>query len=350
MDSSRTIFYLHAVLTVLHYLNSFISGHICQQKLTRPALVGFRCVTDSVVYMTIIGIEQHICTYECVIRKECSFVSYNIEQNICHLSNDTCVVLEADQAFQVKYLGNVHRSECLQWLPPATFDSIRTVGNPLCHDPFPTPCYVGRLLSASNILPGKYFLDPERVWTVLNGGSSYTGTMEILHVRTGCQVTWTPFNAGDVVPVGAVEGGYLSSSGANLYVMRAPFENYILIGYYDPNSVTGYMSYWGMKMVTNMELLVLLSSWGFPSHIVSQNYCKGVIDTKTSMAIGSVINEWLSNIKTFNWLCQYRQLENLRLQCNNYRTRIVSYNRASWAWYDIAVCAISNWKRAMTRL
>ena len=98
----------------------------------------------------------------------------------------------------------------------------------------------------------------QRVWTVLNGGSSSTGTMEILHVRTGCQVTWTPFNAGDAVPVGAVEGGYLSSSGANLYVMRAPFENYILIGYYDSNSVTGYMSYWGMKMVTNMELLVLL--------------------------------------------------------------------------------------------
>ena len=243
MNSSKPIVYLHAILTALYYLDIFISGHICQQKLTLPALVGYRCVTDSAVYTTITRIEQHICTYECVIRKECSFVSYNIEQNICHLSNDTCVVLEANQAFRVKYLGNVHRSECLQWLPPATFDSIRTVVNPLCHDPFPTPCYVGRLLSASNILPGKYFLDPERVWTVLNGDSISTGTMEVLDVHTGCQVTWKPFNAGDAVPVGAVEGGYLSNSGTNLYVMRAPFGDYTLVGYYDPKTVTGYMSY-----------------------------------------------------------------------------------------------------------
>ena len=259
LNSSVPQLYLYAVLIVLYvcYLYIFICGNICQEKLTRLELVGYRCVTDSEVYMNITSVPHNICIYECMTRKDCSFFNYNIEQNTCHLSNHACGVLAADQAFQVNYLGNVYRSKCLQLLPTETSNSIQTVSNPSCYYGYPT-CYVDRLVSTPNILPGKYVRELNKVISVFNGDSFKAGTMEILDVRTGCQVTWMPFSAGDAVPVGAVEGGFLASNGATLYVIRAPIENFIVIGYYDPIDCFGYVSSNGMKTVINMELLVLL--------------------------------------------------------------------------------------------
>ena len=174
-------------------------------------------------------------------RKGCSIVIYNIEQYTCHLSNDACGVLAADQAFQENYLGNIHRSECLQWLPTGTLKNIKAASSPSCYRGHPT-CYVGR--SAPNILPGKYVRELNEVILAFNGDSFKARTKEVLNVRTGCQVTWMPFSAGDAVPVGAVEGGFLASNGATLYVIRAAIENSIVIGYYDPNAITCYVSLW----------------------------------------------------------------------------------------------------------
>ena len=259
MNSFTSQLYLYVVSFVLHfcYFDIYICGHICQEKLTRLELVGYRCVTDSDVYTNITSIPQHICIYQCIARKDCSIANYNIKQHTCYLSNDACGVLAANQDFQVNYLGNVQRSECLQWLPTGTFNSIQAVGSPSCHQRYPT-CYVGRLVSAPNILPGKYFRERSMVRSVFDGIGATDGAMEILDVRRGCQVTWMPFSAGDAVPVGAVEGGFLASSGATLYVIRAPIENYIVIGYYDPTAITGYVYKSDVYTVIDMELLVLL--------------------------------------------------------------------------------------------
>ena len=135
MNSSTQRLYLYTVLSVVHicHLGIIICGHICQEKLTRLKLVSYRCVTDSEVYTNITSVPQQICIFECMSRKYCSVVNYNIEQNTCYLSNDACRVLGADQAFQMNYLGNIHRSECLQWLPTGTFNSIQAVSHPSCH-------------------------------------------------------------------------------------------------------------------------------------------------------------------------------------------------------------------------
>ena len=109
-----------------------------------------------------------------------------------------------------------------------------------------------------NILPGKYFREADNVWSVLKSDSINLANEELLGVRTGYQVTWMPFSAGDTVPVLAVEGGFLTSNGAVLYAMRAPIGQYTAIGYYDPISIIGHLSHSGMETVTDMELLVLL--------------------------------------------------------------------------------------------
>ena len=257
MNSVETGLYLCTVLMIICHLGIIICGHTCQQKHTYPELNGYRCVTDSGVYTNITSVPHHLCIYECMSRKDCSIVNYNIEQNTCHLSTDACGVLEADQTFQVNYLGYVQRSECLQWLSTTTSNNIGAVSNPSCHTHF-TICDVGRMVASPNVLPGRYMRDINQVWSVLDGNAISSGTGEILTVRAGCQVTWMPFSAGDTVPEGGVKGGFLASSGAILYVMRAAADEYIVFGYYDPVAIIGYIPYVGIKTATEMELLVLL--------------------------------------------------------------------------------------------
>ena len=258
MDSCKQMTYLHVALAALLHLRIYMCGYICHYKHTGPALVGFRCVTESEVYTNITGIIQpRMCTYHCIRRNDCSVVNYNFEQNTCHLSNDDCVVLEADDSFQVNYLGTRYRSECLQWLPSSAFNNISTVSSPICHQTH-TTCYVGRMVSPPNVLPGKYLHERNTIYTLLGGNSLSSGTSELLNVHTGCQVTWLPFSAGDTLPMGAVEGGFVASSGATLYVIRWPADQFTVFGYYDPHTAKGYLPYLAGVNLDHMELLVLL--------------------------------------------------------------------------------------------
>ena len=255
-------FFLRIAIATLLHLCAFICGDNCNSKITRPALTGFRCVTK--VYHNFTGIQAHTCTYLCITRKECTIVNYNIQQNVCHLSNGPCIVLEADDAFQVKYLGLVYRSDCFRWRTSSTFADSEMISSPNCH-PTENICYLGRLVSSSNVLPGKYLHASGKVWTVFDGNevNSVDGssTKEILDVRPGCQLTWMPFSTGDPIPVGAVEGGLLANNGAILYVMRGPAETYTgIFGYYDPKTPLGILPHKGTVTVTEMELLVVLWS------------------------------------------------------------------------------------------
>ena len=260
MYPSKQLFHKQVLIALLLCLQTSIYGDKCQQKLARPELSGFRCVTASEVYTDIIGIEQHMCIYLCVSRNDCSIVNYNTEQNTCHLSNDPCVALQGDEVFQVNFLGVNHRNECLQWLPSSTLDDSATISSPRCH-PDEVVCHVGRLVSSSNVLPGTYRREEDTVWSMFNGDDVITidssSIKEILDVRTGCQLTWMPFSAGDAIPVGAVERGFLASNGATLYVIRADAGYLVgVFGYYDPESEIGFVPRIGD--VVEMELLVLL--------------------------------------------------------------------------------------------
>ena len=162
----------------------------------------------------------------------------------------------------MNHLGLIHRSECLRWLPTSSFENSETVISADCHH-LETVCYVGRLISSTNILPGKYLRELDKVGTVFNGDEvthiDFSSINEILDVRPGCQLTWMPFSAGDAIPTGAVEGGFLESNGATLYVIRAPAgPRTAIFGYYDPASNSGYVPHFGPVLVIEMELLVLL--------------------------------------------------------------------------------------------
>ena len=118
---------------------------------------------------------------------------------------------------------------------------------------------MGRLIDGLHILPGKYHRvdDNDVIYTSLNGQYHTNGQMEVLTVIAGCQVVWIPYTADNVIPTRAVAGGLLASgSGSLLYVIRGPVGDSMMIGYYDPSTKIGYVNFQGVKVFTEMEMLV----------------------------------------------------------------------------------------------
>ena len=253
--SSKLI--LHRILQTL-FVYTYVCGLCPSTRFTRPALLGYRCLTDSEVYDNITGVLPYTCVHRCVRRNNCSIVNYNIQENICHMNNDSCTLLIADPLFQVNYLSSTYRSECLKWVAASDFEYITPVG--VSSDGLPT-AYVSRLRWSSHVLPGKYIRSENKVWAGMNNVEVTGADFEILAVRPGCQVTWMPFRAGETLPVGAVKGGYLSKKIFPLFVIRGltSYRFVILVpGYFDPGSDRGYLPLFRAQHVTDMDILVLL--------------------------------------------------------------------------------------------
>ena len=232
----------------------------CLRKFTRPALYGYRCVTETEEITRIAGIPAHICNHQCIQRQECRIVNYNTRQNTCFLSKAGCLLLQQNDSFQVNIFGTKHHSECLRWEPPPPpvgGDTSSIISN-MCHQS--QECSIGRLQTANAIVPGKYLHGSGDIWSIINGAEvANVGVKEILTVNNECQVLWMPFHAGDTLPLGAVRGGHLENSGTTLYVVRAGAgPTLIPLGFYDPVTALGYLAYYGVEEVTDMEILVLL--------------------------------------------------------------------------------------------
>ena len=101
------------------------------------------------------------------------------------------------------------------------------------------------------------------MYSTLNGQKIDASIGQSLDIQTGCVVTWVPFTAGDPVPDGAVEGGYLDNDGViqNLYITSVlkTQHNCIVFGYYNPATELGYAEDFDVFTYTDMNLLILWS-------------------------------------------------------------------------------------------
>ena len=85
------------------------------------------------------------------------------------------------------------------------------------------------------------------------------GVKEILTVSHVCQVQWMPFHAGDTLPLGAVGGGHLENSGTTLSIVWAwAGPTLTPLGFYDPMVALGYLPYYVIEEVSDIEIPVLL--------------------------------------------------------------------------------------------
>ena len=236
----------------------------CDQRHTAPELVGHRCVTETEIYFTIHGIDRYHCTLKCMRRSSCGILNYNFNKNQCFIGNGTCVSLQPNKEYQVNVLSPRKRDGCLKWVSSA--ELIHPVATNACQM---IPCYVGRLVSPPNILPGRYRVTgqgEEIISTVLDGLNYNEDVMEILDVESDCQVAWMSFTSGDAIPPHAIVGGYIESSGSALYIIGGNVTQggvlYTSYGYYDPVTTLGYTAKGPVYTFVKMEMLVLL--WSIP--------------------------------------------------------------------------------------
>ena len=242
------------------------SSKECVTRYTHAALVGYRCITANEIYRNITGVQSHICTHLCMTREECFITNYNVPGKFCLIGNDACIALQKDIDYQMRFRMMRQRGSCGKWVPHSDFAQTRHVASNECNVyGAQRPCYVGRLKSLTNTLPGKYQRrtnGPDGVWTILNGQKYTAGTIEVLDVQSDCHVTWMSFAAGDPIPHGAVNGGYLASRDSKLYVMRGKVQHggsmYTVIGYYDTKTGRGYLEYEGSHVLTEMDILILI--------------------------------------------------------------------------------------------
>ena len=243
------------------FLCGRVFGQTCRQMFTHRPLLGVRCVTDTEIYSRT-STRPHTCVNQCIRKDNCTVANYNMLSNTCFLSNDKCIRLRVDTEFYVSTIRSMkHREQCFRWVPIGQFDEASTFESPECYmlTVLLKPCHLGRLVYANNILPGKYEPLSDEVHSVLNGDKIEEGNKEIMDIDPGCPVLWVPFTAGSDIPDVAVKGGYLADSSTDLYVMRAVYENDLLMfGYYDPMAAVGYLTYFGANEVTQMDLLVFV--------------------------------------------------------------------------------------------
>ena len=204
---------------------------------------GQRCVTVNDTYHSAV-VDRHQCVLMCMHCPMCRSLNYNFDEGECVLNEQPCRNLESDDHFLAVFFGDAWIEFCLRWVPSTGSVTSAMVPTSSCHyDASLLTCYVGRLVSAPHILPGKYH--PGAVFSVLDGIIYTTGNKEVLEVTPGCQVTWVPYMADGV--------------GSTLYVIRGLVpQGYTIIGYYDPASERGWGEFEGPQILTLMEMLVLI--------------------------------------------------------------------------------------------
>ena len=229
-------------------------------------MVGYRCISENESYRSITGVHSYICRHICAQSNDCSITNYNTVENLCLISNDTCFFLQKDTDYQMNYISIRKRDSCIEWVSNSNFGQAMPVISEDC-DLLGSerPCYVGRRVSSNHSLPGKYHrhdIFEEGLWTVFNGQLYTTGDMEILDVHPDCQVTWMSFTAGDPVPFNAVIGGYMDGGDSILYVIRGKADHlgnmFTVFGYYFPETEQGYLEYYGVHVLTVMDMLILM--------------------------------------------------------------------------------------------
>ena len=138
-------------------LCGWVIGETCRQKFGHDPLVGFRCVTETETYIRITT-KPHTCIHQCVSTDNCTIVNYNVVNNTCFLSMDTCRVLQPDPEFYANTFSFAqHKHQCIRWISISEADATLTLVIQKCFEwGGIRPCYLGRLLDSSNILPGKY--------------------------------------------------------------------------------------------------------------------------------------------------------------------------------------------------
>ena len=228
-------------------------------KYTHRAMNGYYCAS---AYMTnYTAIEHQRCVAHCITNPHCWVIAYSSRVKYCLLGTQPCTKAVPDNDFWMMTFREHENIHCIQWVwsdgssyPNRTVEQLNPFQQALARIPIEGEIYIG--LSQ----PGEGKIRISRNGVVVRYTDYY-----LLVVSESCSVAWVPYTAGNQLPRGAVEGGYLNSLGTT-YCMRVwdaarnPAYTY---GYYAPSIGLGYYVWYGAKTTTQMDILVQvhLSYW-----------------------------------------------------------------------------------------
>ena len=234
-------------------------------KYTHQAMNGYYCVTPYISNYT--AIEHQRCVDHCTTDPNCWILAYNSKGKYCLLATQLCVKAMVGDDFRMMTFRKHENILCIQWVwsdgipyPPRILEQVRPVYQALARKPVEGEIYIGRSQ------PGARQMHIARNGVVVSYTEYY-----LLVVSESCSVAWVPYTAGNQLPRGAVEGGYLNSLGTT-YCMRvwdAARDPAYTYGYYAPSNGLGYYIWYGAKTTTQMDILVQvhLFYWFTEAHI-----------------------------------------------------------------------------------
>ena len=254
---------MNLVLKCLHFLAITDAVTKCCRHIDIGFKFHHRCVTRNESYISYSSPNRHHCNIDCSRRLECQVVNFNALSQMCYLTDESCLILEADGQYHATYY-KPSSDTCLTWVPLGQHRPERMISMSPCNIPtMPSHqyCYIVRRISIEHVLPGKVYLDDE-TFTTWDGSILQTGSWEALEVSLGCPIQWVPYTPGSDLPRGSVVGGHIEpGQSSNLYIVRVTASknghDVTVPGYYDPATQIAYAVFWGAHIFTEMEMLVV---------------------------------------------------------------------------------------------
>ena len=183
-------------------------------KYTIRAMNGYYCASDYINNYT--AIEHQRCVAHCITNRHCWVLTYSSRGKYCLLGTQPCAKAVTDDDFRMMTFRGGENIHCIQWVwsdgssyPNRTVEQFHSLHQALARIPIEGEIFIGRSV------PGQ-----SKIFITRNGAGEIHSDYYPLVVSDYCSVAWVPYMAGNPLPRGAVEGGYL-----NLLVPRTAWES-----------------------------------------------------------------------------------------------------------------------------
>ena len=227
----------------------------CETEYTKESMHGLQCTTNGNI--SVWQNDRSNCVHRCMMTGTCYFIHHNLATDQCEMGLDRCEYLQPAAGVMVNGFGPP-RHVCVNWVSSKGSGKlpIKIKGREF---------YAARIRSGGVVLIGTFYTRGQRRFYANREGLQIGPVLEtdqdieILTVDATCPLPWMSYTSGEPLPSGAVTGGSLAD-GSETYVVKVNHNNneFVVFGYYNPNSALAYYEGYGVHTTTSMEIMVML--------------------------------------------------------------------------------------------
>ena len=250
--------YLRYLILAISHICDIRAEDVCQVYQTR---LNEKYICPQITSTLVLdNITEPQCVTYCMY-KECGVISFNAFEEICLLDKTPCHLLQPNNFFTIQIKRHKPDHSCINWL---SFNGL--IPDRSIQDASERMVVVAvRFARNGNLLPAKYEVGSNRVYSVLDGvgiEEASSSNMEFLVVDPLCSTVWTAYHSSgsEPLPRNAVMAGQ-KADGTPLYSARMwisiPEATEFSYGYYDPKTKRGYCHLWSAHEKTVMDVLCI---------------------------------------------------------------------------------------------